>query len=78
MKFKKLKCIEITKSEYDDILFIKSISTCQADAEDKIIEYLVKDKKVVDTLPNFILKEMAYNVYMAVIYNYKYLKVVEK
>ncbi len=77
MKFKNLKCIEIKQSEYDDIKMINTISSCQAVAVDNVIEYLIRDGKVAPELPRYIIKDMAYNLYMAVINNYKYLKVVD-
>lgn len=77
MKFKGTKCVEITKSEYDDIRFIQSIASCQADAIDKVIDYLTKDNKVNTTLPRYVLKDIAYNVYMAVDNDYKYMKIVD-
>lgn len=77
MKFKGTRCIEITKTEYDDIMFINSISTCTADAEDKVTEYLIRDKKINTELPNYIIRQAAYKLYQAVINNYNYLKVVD-
>lgn len=77
MKFKGTKCIEITKSEYDDIKFIEKLSSCQADVVDKVIDYLIKGNKVNQTLPRYVLKDIAYNVYMAIDNDYKYMKVVD-
>lgn len=76
MKFKGTKCIEITKSEYDDIRFIDTISTCQANAIDNVIDYLNRNKPFQD-MPRHMVKEFAYNIYMAVINNYRYMKIVD-
>lgn len=75
MTFKKNKCINISKSEYEDIQFIDAISSCSADAIDNVKAYLIKDRKVDLKLDDFTLREIAYNLYMAVINNYKYMKV---
>lgn len=77
MVFKKLKCVEITRSEYDDIKFIQSISSCQADAIDKIIDYLIKDNKVNSNLPRYVVKDIAYNLYMTIDNDYKYMKIID-
>lgn len=77
MRFKDLKVVEITESEIEDVKFIQSISSCQADAVDKLSDYLVRDKKVVSSLPNYIIKDMAYNLYMTVENNYKYTKIIK-
>jgi len=77
MEFKKLKCIKISKSEYDDIKFINSISSCSKEAIDNVKEYLIRDGKVDLKLNDFVLSELAYNLYNAVINDYKYLKVEE-
>ena len=67
MKFNKdNKCIEITKSEYDDIKFIISISTCFKNSVEKTMEYLKTNNK-----------DKAYNLVMAVENDYKYMKIVE-
>lgn len=76
MKLKGTKCIEILKSEYDDIKFIDTISSCIADAEDNVVDYLIRDRKIDIKLPNFIIRKIAYNLYMAVTNDYKYMKVV--
>lgn len=70
MLVKGTKLKEITKSEYEDIQMIYSISTCHKDAQDKVFEYL-KEKL------EYVNKDIAYNVLNAVIYNYKYMKVVD-
>lgn len=75
MTFKKTKCISISKSEYEDIQFIDAISSCSADAIDNVKEYLIRDRRVDLKLDDFTLREIAYNLYMAVINNYKYMKV---
>ena len=77
MEFKKLKCISISKSEYDDIRFINNISSCTKEAVENVKEYLIRDRKVDLKLPDFILSELAYNLYMAVMNDYNYLKVEE-
>ena len=77
MKFKKLKCVSISQSEYDDIKFIDTISSCSKEAVENVKDYLIKDRKVDLKLDDFILCELAYNLYMAVVNNYKYLKVEE-
>lgn len=77
MLFKKLKCVEITKSEYNDIKFINTISHCQAEAVDYVADYLVKDRKVDANLNAYVLRDLAYNLYMAVMNDYKYMKVVD-
>ncbi len=77
MTFKKNKCISISKSEYEDIQFIDTISSCQADALDNVKDYLIKDRKIDLKLDDFTICEMAYNLYMAVINNYKYMEVEE-
>lgn len=75
--FKKNKCVSITKSEYDDIRFINNISSCSKEAVENVLEYLVRDNKVNQKLDRFILLEIAYNLYMAVMNDYKYMKVEE-
>ena len=60
------KCIEITKSEYDDIKFIISISTCFVNSVEKTMEYLKTNNK-----------DKAYNLVMAVENDYKYMKIVK-
>ncbi len=77
MKFKNNKCIEITKSEYDDIMFINDISSCSRVAIDNVKEYLIRDNKINRKLDSFELELIAYNLYMATINNYKYMKVVD-
>ncbi len=77
MKFKKLKCVSISQSEYDDIKFIDTISSCSKEAVENVKDYLIKDRKIDLKLDDFILCELAYNLYMAVVNNYKYLKVEE-
>lgn len=76
MKFKGTKCIQINQKEYDDIRFIQSIANCQADAVSKIIDYLNKNKPFQD-MPRYMVKEFAYNLYMAVDNSYKYMKIVD-
>ena len=76
MKFKNLKCIEITKKEFKDIKFINTIATCQAHAVELTSKYLSENNNF-SSLPNSIINTMAYNLYMAVINEYKYLKVVD-
>lgn len=75
--FKRLKCKSITKSEYDDIRFIDTISSCSREAVENVKEYLIRDNKVDLKLDDFVITELAYNLYMAVINNYKYMKVEE-
>ena len=77
LTFKKNKCISISKSEYEDIQFIDTISSCQAEALSNVKDYLIKDGKVNLKLDNFTLCEIAYNLYMAVTNNYKYMRVEE-
>ena len=77
MKFKGTKCVEIKKSEYDDIKFIDTISHCQAEAVDYVMDYLIKDKKVDANLNAYVLRDLAYNLFMAVMNDYKYMKVVD-
>ena len=77
MKFKRLKCVSISQSEYDDIKFIDTISSCSKEAVENVKSYLIRDRKVDLKLDDFILCELAYNLYMAVVNNYKYLKVEE-
>lgn len=75
MVFKKTKCVSITKSEYDDIKFIDTISTCSKDAIEKVRDYLIRDGKINLKLDDLIKTELAYNLYMAVMNDYKYMKV---
>lgn len=77
MKFKRLKCVSISQSEYDDIKFIDTISSCSKEAVENVKSYLIRDRKVDLKLDDFILCELAYNLYMAVVNNYKYLRVEE-
>lgn len=77
LKFKRLKCVSISQSEYDDIKFIDTISSCSKEAVENVKSYLIRDRKVDLKLDDFILCELAYNLYMAVVNNYKYLKVEE-
>ena len=77
MKFVKTKCIEITKSEYDDIKFIWEISTCFKDACDNVIEYLIKDHRIdIKETSYSKLRDMAHNLVMAVLNDYKYLTII--
>ena len=77
MKFKRLKCVSISQSEYDDIKFIDTISSCSKEAIENVKSYLIRDRKVDLKLDDFILCELAYNLYMAVVNNYKYLRIEE-
>lgn len=77
MKFRKTKCVSISKSEYDDIRFIDTISSCSRDAIEKVKDYLIRDGKIDLKLDEFVKIEIAYNLYNAVINDYKYLKVEE-
>lgn len=78
MLFKNLKCVQISESEYEDVKFIIGISSCPAVAEDNISNYLIKDKKVDLNLNPYVLKKLAYNLYSAVLNNYKYMKIIKK
>ena len=75
MKFRGTKCIELTKTEYDDIKFIQSIETCSKDGIDKVIDYLNESKPFQD-MPRYIVKDYAYNLYMTVQNDYKYTKII--
>ena len=75
MVFKKGKCVELTKAEYDDIQFIISISSCMRVGMENIGDYLIKDHKVSGNIDSWLLGEIEYNLYIAVSNNYKYLKV---
>lgn len=78
MLFKNLKCVQISESEYEDVSFIINVSSCPANAEDNLADYLIKDKKVDVNLHPYVLKQLAYNLYSAVMNDYKYMKVVKK
>lgn len=71
MKFNnKGKCISIKKSEYEDIKFIWTISSCNIDFEEKVQSYLLQ-KKIPAT------RKVAFELGQAVLNDYKYLNIEE-
>ena len=82
MRFKKLKLIECTSSEFETVKKIIEKSSCVAAATSILRTYLVKgliewkcETRSVSTVQ---LQEMAFNAVQAVKNNYKYLKVIDR
>lgn len=65
MKFKNNKCIEIRQHEYIHIKYLINVSTCLADAVKNTMKYLEIDNE-----------DKAFNLIMAVVNGYKYMKIV--
>ena len=74
MVIKKSKVVSLTKSEYEDLKFIIESGSCPKDAMDKIEKY------VLELFPNMNKYEsnaVSFYCYQAIVYNYKYLKIIE-
>ena len=73
MKVKDNKLVECSKKEYEVIKKIYKNSTCLACAVDNVITYFFHESKA----PIYALKNVASNMILAVINDYKYLKVID-
>ena len=82
MKFKKLKLVECTSSEFDMVKKIIEKSSCVAAAASILRTYFIKGliewKCETRSVSTVRLEEMAFNALQAVKNNYKYLKIVDK
>lgn len=82
LKFKNSKLVECTQKEFDKIKSIYDHSSCFAGAQAITYVLLVsgqlqyKTKENCKYLSTTVVKDMAFNVLMAVVNKYKYLKVV--
>ena len=82
MKFKKLKLVECTSSEFEVVKEIIEKSSCVAAATSIVRTYLLRGllewKCETRTVTTVQLQEMAFIAVQAVKNNYKYLKVIDK